>query len=84
MSTKEQKNFADKAKEGLASAATVAKAQIDALKTKEGRDALKGKAKEKASAYMNAIREKSSGYWQTVRTGTVKLWNSGPKSCLFN
>ena len=43
MSTKEQKNLADKVKGGLASAATAAKSQIDALKTKEGRDALKDK-----------------------------------------
>lgn len=80
MSDNEKKEtIADKAKEGLATAATAAKEQLDALKTKEGRDALKDKAKEKASSYMNAIREKAPGYWQTIRDRTVKLWNCGPK-----
>lgn len=47
MSDGEKKEtIADKAKEGLASATAAAKEQFDALKTKEGREELKNKAKE--------------------------------------
>lgn len=76
MSDSEKKEtIADKVKERLASATTAAKGQLDALKTKEGRDALKGKA----VAYMNALWGKASGYWQVTRTKTVELWGGGTK-----
>ena len=74
-----KETIADKAKEGLATAAMSAKEQLGAFKTKEGRDALKNKAKENAAAYMHAIREKAPGYWKTLRARTVNLWNNGTK-----
>lgn len=53
--------IADKAKEGIASATAAAKEQLDALKTKEGRDALKAKAREglvRLKDYLLALRTK--------------------------
>lgn len=62
MSDNEKKEtIADKAKKGLATAATAAKDQLDALKTKEGRDALKNKAKKglaRVKDYLLALRTK--------------------------
>ena len=62
MSAEDQnETIADKAKEGLSNVASAAKSQIDALKTKEGRDELKNKAKEfafRAKDYLLALRTK--------------------------
>lgn len=85
MSTEEQKEtFADKAKEGLASAATAAKAQIDALKTKEGRDALKDKAKEGFASAATTAKEqiaalKTKEGREFLKTKIKAFWGSGIK-----